>query len=198
MKTDRSVSAPEFREFSFDRSIQRGIAAAGFERPRPVQAATLPAGLDGRDVLGLAQTGTGKTAAFVLPILQRLSESSRRGPRALIVAPTRELAIQIRDEAELLGKHCGFRIHAVYGGVDYIKQHKAFEDGVDILIGTPGRLIDYFKQGAYTLRNTEVFVADEADRMFDMGFIDDMRYLIRRMPQPTERTSFLYLSLIHI
>jgi ATP-dependent RNA helicase RhlB len=115
-----------------------------------------------------------------------------RGPRTLIIAPTRELAIQIKDEADLLGRHCGMKIHAVYGGVDYVKQLDGIKAGVDVLIGTPGRLIDYFKQKAYHLDGLEVLVIDEADRMFDMGFIDDIRFLARRMSSADERQSYLY------
>jgi len=109
-----------------------------------------------------------------------------------MVAPTRELVIQIREEADLLGKHCGFVMHAVYGGVDYAKQLDRLKLGVDILVGTPGRLIDYYKQRAYRLDDTEILVIDEADRMFDMGFIDDIRYMVRKMPPPDRRQSFLY------
>ncbi|MFT4571673.1 MAG: ATP-dependent RNA helicase RhlB [Hyphomicrobiaceae bacterium] len=178
--------------------VRRGIEEAGFETCTPIQAESLPIALQGRDVAGQAQTGTGKTAAFLIAIYSLLLRNPRRYqgegscPRALIIAPTRELAMQIRDEAELLGKYTGLRIQAVFGGVDYGKQGDLLRDGVDVLIGTPGRLIDYFKQGFYTLSDTEVFVADEADRMFDMGFIDDLRYMMRNMAPPAERVSFLY------
>lgn len=171
---------------------------AGFETCTPIQAETLPVAIQGRDVAGQAQTGTGKTAAFLIAVYSLLLKQPRRYqgedscPRALIIAPTRELAMQIRDEAELLGKYTGLNIQAVFGGVDYGKQGDLLREGVDVLIGTPGRLIDYFKQGFYTLADTEIFVADEADRMFDMGFIDDLRYMMRRMPAPAERVSFLY------
>jgi ATP-dependent RNA helicase RhlB len=171
---------------------------AGFARCTPIQASTLPLALAGRDVAGQAQTGTGKTAAFLIATFTRLLRSPpppRTGitcPRALMVAPTRELVIQIREEADLLGKHCGFVMHAVYGGVDYAKQLDRLKLGVDILVGTPGRLIDYYKQRAYRLDETEILVIDEADRMFDMGFIDDIRYMVRKMPLPDRRQSFLY------
>ena len=147
---------------------------------------------------GQAQTGTGKTAAFLIATFNRLLGKEdrpwRRGnsPGALIIAPTRELVIQIKEEAELLGKHCGLDLHAVYGGVDYQKQLDRLKEGVDVLVGTPGRLIDYFRQRAYRLDATEILVIDEADRMFDMGFIDDVRYLATKLPKPTERQSFLY------
>ena len=131
-------------------------------------------------------------AAFTRLLRQQRPPARGTTPRALIVAPTRELAIQIREEAELLGRHCGFRIHAVYGGIDYEKQAAVFTEQVDILIGTPGRLIDYFRQKLFSVRHTEILVIDEADRMFDMGFIDDIRYLIRHMSKPSERTSYVY------
>jgi ATP-dependent RNA helicase RhlB len=178
--------------------VNRGIADAGFTLCTPIQASTLPLALSGRDVAGQAQTGTGKTAAFLIATFTRLLRASvppRTAvtcPRALMIAPTRELVIQIREEADLLGKHCGFVMHAVYGGVDYAKQLDRLKQGVDILVGTPGRLIDYFKQRAYRLDDTEILVIDEADRMFDMGFIDDIRYLVRKMPLPDRRQSFLY------
>jgi ATP-dependent RNA helicase RhlB len=178
--------------------VRRGIADAGFTRCTPIQASTLPLALAGRDVAGQAQTGTGKTAAFLIATFTRLLKNPlppRTGitcPRALVVAPTRELVIQIREEADLLGKHCGFVMHAVYGGVDYAKQLDRLKLGVDILVGTPGRLIDYYKQRAYRLDETEILVIDEADRMFDMGFIDDIRYMVRKMPLPDRRQSFLY------
>jgi ATP-dependent RNA helicase RhlB len=179
-------------------AVRRGIADAEFTHCTPIQASTLPLALAGRDVAGQAQTGTGKTAAFLIATFTRLLQNPIRPrtgitcPRALIVAPTRELVIQIREEADLLGKHCGFVMHAVYGGVDYAKQLDRLKLGVDILVGTPGRLIDYFKQRAYRLDECEILVIDEADRMFDMGFIDDIRYLVRRMPLPDRRQSFLY------
>ena len=178
--------------------MTRGIDDAGFVECTPIQELTLPHGLAGTDVAGQAQTGTGKTAAFLIAIFARLLGGGYRkreqgsAPHALIIAPTRELAIQIKDEAKLLGKHTGLSILAVYGGVDYNKQLDGVKAGVDILIGTPGRLIDYFRQRAYSLDKTEFLVIDEADRMFDMGFIDDIRFLIRRMPKPDKRQSLLY------
>ncbi len=178
--------------------VRAGIDDAGFTECTPIQASTLPLALEGSDVAGQAQTGTGKTAAFLIATFARILKAGdveqRRGPspRALVIAPTRELVVQIRDEAILLGKHCGLELHAVYGGVDYVKQLDRLKQGVDILVGTPGRLIDYYRQRAYRLDKTEVLVIDEADRMFDMGFIDDIRFLIRKMPSPDVRQSFLY------
>jgi ATP-dependent RNA helicase RhlB len=187
-----------FGELDLEEPVRRGIEDAGFVECTPIQASTLPFALNGRDVAGQAQTGTGKTAAFLIATFNRLVRTAppkRRGttrPRVLIVAPTRELVVQIHKDAELLGRHCDLVIHAVYGGVDYNKQLQRLRDGVDVLIGTPGRLIDYYKQRAYTLDGIEVVVVDEADRMFDMGFIDDIRFMLRRLPPPEQRQSFLY------
>ncbi len=178
--------------------MRRGIAGAGFVECTPIQASTLPLALAGSDIAGQAQTGTGKTAAFLIATFDRLVRNPkprRRGraaPRALMIAPTRELAVQIYKDAEVLGRHCDLALHAVYGGIDYNKQLTRFQEGVDVLIGTPGRLIDYYKQKAYRLDDIEVVVIDEADRMFDMGFIDDIRYMLRRLPPPDKRQAFLY------
>jgi len=178
--------------------LLQAIDEAGFKFCTPIQAAALPPALSGRDVAGQAQTGTGKTAAFLLAIfnrlLQRPAAVGRRSnqPRAVIIAPTRELAIQIHKDAELLGKYTGFKLGLVYGGVGYDSQRKMLEDGVDILIATPGRMIDYFKQQIFDLKAIEVMVLDEADRMFDLGFIKDIRFLLRRMPPPAERLGMLF------
>jgi len=176
----------------------RGIEEAGFTRCTPIQAQTLPFALAGRDVAGQAQTGTGKTAAFLVGLFQSLLtkpiEPARGATsiRALIIAPTRELAIQIYQDAITLGRHTGLRIAVVYGGVDYEKQRRDLEGGVDVLIGTPGRIIDYFKQHVFELREAQAVVLDEADRMFDLGFIADIRYLLRRLPPPDRRQSMLF------
>ena len=175
-----------------------GIRDAGFTVCTPIQAQTLPIALAGKDVAGQAQTGTGKTAAFLVALYQSLlthppaSNRSKTSVRALIVAPTRELAVQIHHDGELLGKHTGLKQAVVYGGVDYEKQRRQLEEGVDVLIGTPGRLIDYFKQHVFDLRHAQVLVLDEADRMFDLGFIADIRYLMRRLPPPEKRQSMLF------
>jgi len=188
----------EFSSFDLLEAVQRGIQAAGFTVCTPIQEEVLPIALRGRDVAGQAQTGTGKTAAFLISLFTRLlREPDRRSgkrscPRALILAPTRELAVQIHQDAELLGQATGFAMQVVFGGVDYHKQRETLRAGVDLLIGTPGRLIDYFKQGVYALDHVEILVIDEADRMFDMGFIRDIRYLIRRLPPPEARQSFLF------
>jgi ATP-dependent RNA helicase RhlB len=175
-----------------------GIRDAGFTVCTPIQAQTLPIALAGRDVAGQAQTGTGKTAAFLVALYQSLltrppaATRSKTSVRALIVAPTRELAVQIHHDAEILGRHTGLKQAVVYGGVDYEKQRRQLEEGVDVLIGTPGRLIDYFKQHVFDLRHAQVLVLDEADRMFDLGFIADIRYLMRRLPHPEKRQSMLF------
>jgi ATP-dependent RNA helicase RhlB len=191
-----------FDSLGLEPSLSEGIRDAGFSNCTPIQAQTLPIGLAGRDVAGQAQTGTGKTAAFLIALYQTLlrnpppaSRSSTAGPasiRAIIVAPTRELAVQIFNDAEILGKHTGFRNAVVYGGVDYEKQRKQLADGVDVLIGTPGRLIDYLKQRVFDMRHAQVLVLDEADRMFDLGFIADIRYILRRLPPPAQRLSMLF------
>ena len=175
-----------------------GIRDAGFTVCTPIQAQTLPIALAGRDVAGQAQTGTGKTAAFLVALYQSLltrppaATRSKSSVRALIVAPTRELAVQIHHDAEILGRHTGLKQAVVYGGVDYEKQRRQLEEGVDVLIGTPGRLIDYFKQHVFDLRHAQALVLDEADRMFDLGFIADIRYLMRRLPPPEKRQSMLF------
>jgi ATP-dependent RNA helicase RhlB len=188
----------DFFSFDLPEPVLRGIQAAGFTACTPIQEEVLPIALRGRDVAGQAQTGTGKTAAFLITIFTRLLRlpdprpAGPSGPRALVVGPTRELAVQIHHDARLLGQETGLNMQVVYGGVDYLKQREALRQGVDLLIGTPGRLIDYFKQGVYALKSVEALVIDEADRMFDMGFIKDIRYLVRHLPPPERRQSFLF------
>jgi ATP-dependent RNA helicase RhlB len=185
-----------FSSLDLDSRILTGLKRAKFTYCTPIQALTLPLALKGEDVAGQAQTGTGKTAAFLLVIFNQLlkhrAEGYGKNPRSLIVAPTRELAIQIHRDALSLGADTGLRFGLAYGGVDYEKQRAFLLEGVDVLIGTPGRLIDYFKQKVYNLKHTEVVVLDEADRMFDLGFIDDIRFLLRRMPPPATRQSMLF------
>jgi ATP-dependent RNA helicase RhlB len=176
----------------------QGVRQAGFASCTPIQAQTLPLALAGRDVAGQAQTGTGKTAAFLIAMYQALltrPAAPNRAPtsvRALIVAPTRELAVQIHHDALTLGAHTGLRHTVVFGGIDYDKQRQELAAGCEVLIGTPGRLIDYFKQHVYDLRHAQVMVLDEADRMFDLGFIADIRYILRRLPPPQRRQSMLF------
>ncbi|MEO8443722.1 MAG: DEAD/DEAH box helicase, partial [Gammaproteobacteria bacterium] len=148
-------------------------------------------------IAGQAQTGTGKTAAFLIAMFNHLlkhpaAHSNQPAPRALIVAPTRELAVQIHSDALILGSGTGLRMSVVYGGADYDKQREELQGGVDVLIGTPGRLIDYFRQHIYTLSHAQVLVLDEADRMFDLGFIKDIRFLLRRLPPPDKRLNLLF------
>jgi ATP-dependent RNA helicase RhlB len=196
-ETSNPLTEVRFDSLGLKPEVMQGVTKAGFSHCTPIQAMTLPLALQGRDVAGQAQTGTGKTAAFLLVIFQRLLAQEKPdhkydNPRALVLAPTRELALQIHRDAEVLCADTGLRLGLAYGGVDYDKQRKALQDGVDVLIGTPGRLIDYFKQHVYHLKDIEVVVLDEADRMFDLGFIADIRYLLRRMPPPEQRQSQMY------
>ena len=191
------LSDLRFDSMPIHASILAGIRDAGFEFCTPIQANTLPIALEGHDVAGQAQTGTGKTAAFLIAAYQRLLTKERdpeqkRQPRVFVLAPTRELAVQIANDAEDIGKHTGLKIALAYGGTDYEKQRKTLQDGVDLLIGTPGRIIDYFKQGVFKLDQVEVAILDEADRMFDLGFIKDIRYLLRRLPDPDKRLNMLF------
>jgi len=192
------LSDLRFESLALPEPVARGIADAGFERCTPIQAQTLPMALAGRDVAGQAQTGTGKTAAFLVAIfttlLKRLASPTRPGnaPRALVVAPTRELAVQIHRDAEALGAFTGLTLGLAFGGTDYEKQRRTLEEGVDVLVGTPGRIIDFFKQRVFDLRHVQVVVLDEADRMFDLGFISDIRYILRRLPRPEQRLSMLF------
>ena len=176
----------------------KSLEELGFQYCTPIQAESLPISLAGHDVAGQAQTGTGKTIAFLIATYAQLLRAPETGkkkshnPRAIIIAPTRELAIQIHKDAESLGKYTGLQLGLAYGGAGYEQQRKQLEQGVDILIGTPDRLIDFFKQHIYNLKSIEVLVLDEADRMFDLGFLSDIRYLMRRMPTPDKRLSLLF------
>jgi ATP-dependent RNA helicase RhlB len=187
-----------FASFNLAPQVAQGIRDAGFVHCTPIQAQTLPNALTGRDVAGQAQTGTGKTAAFLVSMFQtlltRIPREARpaNAIRGIVIAPTRELAVQIHNDALVLAKHTGLKLACVFGGVDYDKQRRQFEQGADVLIGTPGRIIDFFKQGVFDLRNVQVCVLDEADRMFDLGFIADIRYLLRKMPPPDHRQSMLF------
>jgi ATP-dependent RNA helicase RhlB len=178
--------------------VMQGVREAGFVTATPIQEAALPLALRGKDVAGQSQTGTGKTAAFLIAAFTRLLRAPQHpsgtptAPRVLIIAPTRELVVQIEADAHLLGRFTGLTILAVYGGIDYQRQRQALADGCDVLIGTPGRLIDYLKQHVWSPKRVEVLVIDEADRMFDMGFIADLRFILRRLPPHTHRQSFLF------
>jgi len=192
------LSSITFSSLPLAPELMQGIVDAGFTYCTPIQAQTLPSALQGRDIAGQAQTGTGKTAAFLVALYQAVLsrppplQRSGSSVRALVVAPTRELAVQIHKDAAVLGKHTPLRLAVVYGGTDYEKQRRTLADGVDILVGTPGRIIDYFKQGVFDLRHAHVLVLDEADRMFDLGFIADIRFILRRLPRPEHRQSMLF------
>ena len=201
--TDSEQHDSLFSDLTFDdielpEPIRRAIDDLGFSRLTRVQAEVLPISLTGRDVVAQAQTGSGKTAAYLLTIFAHILEVPRttppETPRALIVAPTRELAVQIANDAEGLGHHAAIQSHVVFGGLDYRRQREILERGTDLLIGTPGRLIDYHKKGSYSLRGTEMVVIDECDRLFDMGFAEDLRWILRKTPHPTERQSMMFTA----
>jgi len=187
-----------FDSFDLHPDLLAGLHAAGFTRCTPIQALTLPLALAGKDVAGQAQTGTGKTIAFLVAVVDRLlkhpamAERGPADPRALIIAPTRELAIQIDKDFRAIGQGTGLKSALIYGGVDYDKQRDTLRGGVDIVIATPGRLLDYFKQHVFSFRAVEMMVIDEADRMFDLGFIADVRFILRRLPERTRRQCLLF------
>jgi len=193
MKTH--LTDTRFINLELSQSILHGLKDAGFDQCSPIQDRSLPIALRDRDVAGQAQTGTGKTASFLLATFQRLlndKSEPRKYPRALILAPTRELAIQIHKDALLLGKYLNLNLALIYGGTDYQKQLTAVKGNVDIMIATPGRIIDFYKQKAFSLDHIQVMVMDEADRMFDLGFIKEIRYLLNRMPSAEKRLNLLF------
>ncbi|HET6372951.1 MAG TPA: DEAD/DEAH box helicase, partial [Candidatus Polarisedimenticolia bacterium] len=179
-----------FDTFRLSSPLQRGIAAAGFVEPRPIQTETIPATLEGRDVLGLAHTGTGKTAAYALPVLQRLLASPGAGPRVLILAPTRELASQISAEIETLAGFTSLKTTTVFGGVSAQRQRAALRTRPEIIVACPGRLLDLLDQGAVRLDRIETLVLDEADHMFDMGFLPDVRRILSALPRRRQNLMF--------
>ena len=184
-----------FDELNLPVEIISGLNDAGFTFCTSIQAETLPVSLTNRDVAGQAQTGTGKTAAFLVTVFSRilsLHEHMPDTPSALIVAPTRELALQIYEEAVVIGRHTGLRITQVVGGIDYRKQAETLRKGVDIIICTPGRIIDYLKQGIFKTSGIKLLVIDEADRLLDLGFEKDMLYLLRKLPHYEKRQSMLF------
>ncbi len=191
-----------FADLKLPHAVSAGIAGCGFVRATPIQAATLPLLLAGQDVAAQAQTGTGKTAAYLVAIFTRFVRSKRHkasgNPRALIVAPTRELAVQIQDDARQLGHFVKMRIVTVFGGIDYGRQRDQLRAGCDLLIGTPGRLLDYEQQGATSFGEVESLVIDEADRLFDLGFIKDLRRILRRCPPPGRRHSMLFSATLSL
>jgi len=185
----------KFTELDLTADLMRSINEVGFTDLTPVQEESIPLALKGLDVAAQAQTGTGKTAAFLISLFTKLSKSDKdtsKNPRALIIAPTRELVVQICEDAKGLGKHCPFKVQPIFGGVDYDKQRQALKDGVDVIVATPGRLIDYFKQRVFSLHRIEALIIDEADRMFDMGFIKDLRYILRQLPPFEKRQTMLF------
>ncbi len=181
-----------FSSFNLDRRLEEGVRALGFTQPTPIQVATIPAALTGQDILGSAETGTGKTAAYLLPILQRFLAAPARTHqvRALILVPTRELALQVAEHGELLSAHTGLRVLAVFGGMALGSQEKSLRHGVDIVIATPGRLLDHATRKNISFGALEVLVLDEADRMLDVGFLPDLRRIVRLLPR--ERQTMLF------
>ena len=172
----------DFTQFNLDGRLRAGISRAGYAEPTQIQIAAIPPALEGRDLIGTAQTGTGKTAAFVLPILHRLLSNPRKGTRAIIITPTRELAAQIHDAIRMLGLGTKIRSATVYGGVGAGPQINALRSGVDILIACPGRLLDLLNQGHGRLDSVDMLVLDEGDRMLDMGFLPDVRRILKYLP----------------
>jgi ATP-dependent RNA helicase RhlB len=185
----------KFSDLPIHQQVVDALSAANFNQCTPIQALSLPSLLKGNDIAGQAQTGTGKTIAFLVATFHYLlsnPQDSKRQPRAIIMAPTRELAVQIFNDAELLSQHTGLTLGLIYGGEGYQSQREKLQGGVDIIIGTTGRIIDYYKQNIFSLANIQVAVLDEADRMFDLGFIKDIRFLFNRMPKPVDRLSMLF------
>ena len=184
-----------FSMFDIPEVVMKGIEDAGFVCCSPIQENALPLTLKGEDIAAQAQTGTGKTAVFLITIFSHFLQRANRNPSipsALVIAPTRELALQIYQDAKVIGRHTGLKFLAVFGGVDYIKQAERLKEGVDVVIATPGRLIDYMKQRVFIPKGLRIVVIDEADRMFDMGFVRDLRYILRRLPPYEKRQSMLF------
>ncbi|MEN8160013.1 MAG: DEAD/DEAH box helicase [Myxococcota bacterium] len=171
-------------------NLSRAVGELGFEKPTPIQAEAIPAALEGRDLLASARTGSGKTAAFLLPILQRLLAQPRGKTRALVLTPTRELAAQIADDADDLARHTKLRVHAVFGGVAMGPQQRAFRSGTDLIVATPGRLLDHLRQRTARFPGLEVLVLDEADRMLDMGFLPDVKRILAELPRRRQTLFF--------
>jgi len=181
-----------FNDLKLIKPISDALQEEGYENPTPIQEKSIPAILQGKDLLGTAQTGTGKTAAFAIPILQNLTEKNIRNNqiKALILTPTRELAIQIEESFNAYGRHLNLRNLVVFGGVKQGAQEAALKRGVDILVATPGRLLDFISQGIISLKNLEIFVLDEADRMLDMGFVHDVKRIVKLLPQKRQTLFF--------
>ncbi|MBP1762408.1 MAG: box helicase domain protein [Firmicutes bacterium] len=179
-----------FEKFKLDEKILAGVVAAGYRKPTPIQAQSIPPIMAGKDIMGLAQTGTGKTAAFVLPILQRLMQGQRGPIRALIIAPTRELSEQTHEAIEQLGRKTGLCSTTIYGGVSISNQINRLRSRVDIISACPGRLLDHIGRGTIDLSSVEVLVLDEADHMFDMGFLPDVRRIVKHLPAKRQTLLF--------
>lgn len=201
--SEKHLTETKFADLGLHSSVLDALNKVGFTYCTPIQALSLPLALQGKDVAGQAQTGTGKTMAFLVAIFNQLMTTPRKDPeskqpRALVLAPTRELAVQIHNDAAELARQCGLKLAVVYGGENYEAQRAELAEGVDVLVGTCGRLIDYCKQGVYQLDAIDVVVLDEADRMFDLGFIDDIRYMFRRMGSPAERLNLLFSATLSL
>jgi len=179
-----------FADLPLDAALRRGVAEMGYSEPTPIQWGTIPHAVEGRDLIGTAQTGTGKTAAFLLPILERLLPRPRGRTYALVLTPTRELALQAEGFLRQLGRHTRLRGAAVYGGVGMIDQERALRGGAEIIVATPGRLLDHMERGYVDFRSLEVVVLDEADRMLDMGFLPDVRRIMTRLPRARQTMLF--------
>jgi len=181
----------KFNELKFEQNILNGILAAGFKECLPVQEKTFAHSLNGQDVCVQSQTGTGKTAAFLISIFHTLAQKSHN-KKCLIIVPTRELATQIEKEAKILGSFLDLTIGSFYGGIGYGKQEKLLHQGTDVIIGTPGRLIDFGRQNKINFKDIEILIIDEADRLFDMGFLPDIRWMLKRMPKYSQRQTMLF------
>ncbi len=191
--TKTHLTETKFSDFSIHPDVLKALSSAGYANCTPIQAMCMPLIEKGADIAGQAQTGTGKTIAFLTATFNKLLNLEAKGqPRAIILAPTRELAIQIHKDAVAFAEASGLTLGLVYGGEGYESQRKQLEQGVDVLIGTTGRVIDYLKQGIYNLDSIQAVVLDEADRMFDLGFINDIRYLFSKMPPSTERVNLVF------
>ena len=184
----------QFIDLGLNKPILKALAAEGYEKPTPIQAQSIPAVMAGRDLLGIAQTGTGKTAAFALPILHRLAENRkaapRRGCRVLVLSPTRELATQIAESFRTYGANLGMTVAVVFGGAKYGPQIRALAAGVDVLVATPGRLIDHLGEKMCQLGETEILVLDEADQMLDLGFLQPIRRIVSHLPKQRQNLFF--------
>ena len=184
-----------FSQFKLDPRLLHNVRALGFEQPTPIQRETIPIALKGHDVLGSAETGTGKTAAYLLPLLQRLLAAPTRQPRALVLVPTRELALQVLEHAQALSGQTRLRSAAIYGGVGYGSQDEALKRGVDVVVATPGRLLDHVERKTIGFDSLQALVLDEADRMLDVGFLPDIRRIVRLLPR--QRQTMLFSATLH-